>query len=68
MSRAQSVETVDRLAYSIDEAGQALGVTGRHIRNLIERGEIRSVRLGRRRVIPAEVLRELLATGEAVNA
>lgn len=68
MTAAQrSVDRVDRLAYSIDEAGEALGVTDRHIRNLIERGDIRSVKLGRRRVIPATVLEALLAGREVPN-
>ncbi len=57
-------QIVERLAWSIDEAAAAVGVTPRHMRNLIERGQIRTVRLGRRRVIPAAVLAEVLDGGD----
>jgi excisionase family DNA binding protein len=51
---------VDRLAYSPAEAAAALGCTRQHIQNLIARGELASVKLGRRRLIPRQVLTDLL--------
>lgn len=49
-----------RLAYSPTELANALGVTRVHIQNLIRRGELRSVKLGKNRLIPAAVVAELL--------
>lgn len=56
---------VIRKAWSIDETAETLGVTSRHIRNLIERGELRSVKAGRRRLIPDAVLEDFLNGGDA---
>lgn len=49
-----------RLAYGLTESAQMLGCTRQHLHNLITRGELRSVKLGRKRLIPAAVLNELL--------
>ncbi len=49
------------MAYSAREAAEAVGISERHMRNLINSGHIRTVRLGRRLLIPAEALRDLLA-------
>lgn len=62
-----TIEAVDRLAWSIEETAAAFGVTPRHIRNLIERGQLRSVTLGRRRVIPTEELNRILAGEEVAS-
>ncbi len=51
----------ERLAFSPKEAAMKLGVSERHLRGLIARDEIRTVRLGARILIPADALRELLA-------
>jgi excisionase family DNA binding protein len=53
------------LAYSPSEAAAALGCTRQHVQNLIRRGELRSVKLGRRRLIPRHVLADLLGVDEA---
>lgn len=53
----------ERLAYSTTEFAEAFGVTRTHVQNLIARGELRSVRLGRRRLIPRQVVDDLLANG-----
>ena len=50
-----------KLAYSASEAAETLGCSERHIRDMVNEGQIRVVRLGRRLLIPAEALRELLA-------
>lgn len=50
----------ERLAYSPAEAAEALGVCRQTIHNLIVRGEIRSVKIGRSRRIPAAELVRLL--------
>lgn len=46
----------DRLAFSIDEVAARLGVTKRHVFRLIERGELRRVKTGRRVLVLAEDL------------
>jgi len=52
---------VERLAYRYAEAAQAMGCCTEHIANLVKRGELRSVELGRCRVVPVEELQKLLA-------
>jgi excisionase family DNA binding protein len=49
-----------RLAYSVREAAEALGMAKQSVQNLINDGTLRSVKLGGRRVIPASALAELL--------
>ncbi len=56
---------VERLAYSPAEVAAALGCTRQHVQNLIARGELRSVKLGRRRLIARHVLTDLLGIDEA---
>lgn len=48
----------NRLALSLEEVGQVLGVSGTHIRSL--RHELPCVHLGRRTVVPVHCLREYL--------
>lgn len=46
-----------RLGYSVGETAAVLGFSERHVRNLIDRGEIPAIRFGRRILIPVESLR-----------
>lgn len=60
----------DRAALSVAEAAELLGVSERFLWSCVERGDIASVRLGRRVLLPADGLRKLLEssdgeTGEA---
>lgn len=48
---------------SIDEAAAAAGIGRSLLYNLIGRGEVRSVRVGRRRLIPSDAVAELIAGG-----
>ncbi|MEE4154363.1 MAG: helix-turn-helix domain-containing protein [Erythrobacter sp.] len=41
------------VAYNINDAAAALGLSRRSIYNLIDAGQIRKVKIGRRSVIPA---------------
>ena len=52
---------VERLAYRYAEAAQAIGCCTEHIANLVKRGELKSVQLGRCRVVPVDELQKLLA-------
>ena len=48
-------------AVSLEEARQALGVSRSMIYRMAEDGTLRTVRFGRRRLVPVHVLEELLA-------
>lgn len=63
---AQPVD-VERVAYSPAEFAAAVGCSRQHVQNLIARGELPSVKLGAKRLIPLSVLEQVLATdgGEA---
>lgn len=58
-----------RLALSVDEAAALIGVSRDLVYDLVARGEIPSVRLGRRIVVPRRALEEAMdvATTPAVN-
>ena len=57
-----STEQVQKLAYSIREACQASSLGRTTIYSLIGQGRLQAVRVGGRTVIPAESLRNLLAS------
>lgn len=55
----------DKFALSVQEAADALGgITRDHLYSLINKGQLRSVKLGRRRVIPVDAIRECLEANE----
>jgi len=63
-----------RLAVSVEEAAAMLGISRTLAYELVHRGELRAVRLGRRLVVPLKALEELVgiegdlsATEEAVT-
>ncbi len=49
---------------SVDEVAQVLGISRNHAFRCVERGEIPSVRIGRRVLIPAAFLDRLLTLDE----
>ena len=51
----------ERLGYSPAEFAAAFGCTRQHVQNLIARGELPSIKLGRLRRIPAPVVDALLS-------
>ena len=56
----QSQPLEGRLTLTVDEAAEALGVSRSTAYSLVQRGELPSVRLGRRIVVPARRLLALL--------
>ncbi len=54
----------ERLAYPIPESAHLLGISPRSVYRLIETGELRSVTLGRRRLVPAQELDRLVRAPE----
>jgi excisionase family DNA binding protein len=51
---------VEKLAYSVPEAAYALSLSPDYVWKLIYSGQLRSAKVGKRRLIPAGALKELL--------
>ena len=51
----------EKLLYTVDEAAQRLGIGRSHTYVFVLRGDIRSVKIGRSRRVPAEALDEFIA-------
>lgn len=60
MSTKQLETTPDRLTHSIDEAAHALGVGRSLIFTLLKEGKLKSIRVGKRRLIPTTELQAFL--------
>jgi excisionase family DNA binding protein len=56
MSRSISITGNARLAWSLREAAEALGVSERFLRNEIRRGRLGAIKRGRRVLVRAETL------------
>lgn len=54
--------TVPRTAYSLDEAARSLGLSRRTLYDLMDRGQLATVKLGKRRLVPATELERLVST------
>lgn len=50
-----------RLVWTVEEASRLLGISRAHAYELVARGELPHLRLGRRVVVPKHVIEELLA-------
>jgi excisionase family DNA binding protein len=50
-----------RLVWTVEEAGRLLGISRAHAYELVARGELPHLRLGRRVVVPKYAIEELLA-------
>ena len=53
-----------RLTVSVEEAASMLGISRALAYTLVNRSELPSIRLGRRRVIPLAALERVLAAGQ----
>ena len=58
------VESLPRMLVSVTEAARALGLSRSFAYELVAAGVLRSIRLGRRVLIPVAALEDLLATGD----
>lgn len=54
-----------RLAYPIPESAHLLGISPRGVYRLIESGDLRTVTLGRRRLVPADELARITTAAGA---
>lgn len=70
MNKTQPDEAVssERLVYSVSEAAELLGVSRAFAYELVARGELPVIRLGRRRLIPKVALLALTESGQAGSA
>jgi excisionase family DNA binding protein len=51
---------VARVALSVEEAAQAIGLSERYVWDLVKSGALRTKRVGRRRIVPVESLQEFM--------
>ncbi len=61
---AQTDATPTRLAYAVPESARMLGISRRGLYRLIEDGTLRTVTLGRRRLVPAAELARITRPAE----
>jgi excisionase family DNA binding protein len=61
-------QAVDRLAYSVPEALHALGIGRTAFYAAVDAGTIRTVKVGRRRLVPRSALLELLESPDGAPA
>ena len=54
--------TADRLVYSVGEAGELLGISRAFAYELVARGELPVIHLGRRRLVPRVALLALVSS------
>jgi excisionase family DNA binding protein len=57
----------DRLVYSVAEPGALLGISRAFAYELVARGELPVIRLGRRRLVPKAALSTLVSGGGSPN-
>jgi excisionase family DNA binding protein len=55
----------DRLVWTVEEAGRLLGISRAHAYELVARGELPHLRLGRRVVVPKHAIELLLARADS---
>ncbi|MEU8821832.1 helix-turn-helix domain-containing protein [Actinoplanes sp. NPDC048796] len=61
-----TVKTITRLAYTVNDAAEQLSVSRRKMYDLMEKGEIASITVGRSRRITHEALEDYLRSLRAV--
>ena len=54
----------ERLTYTVGEAAKAIGVSRNLAYELVRRGDLRIVHVGRRILVPRDAVRELLGLGQ----
>ena len=54
----------ERLTYTVGEAAKAIGVSRSLAYELVRRGDLRTVHVGRRVLVPRDVVRDFLGLGQ----
>jgi excisionase family DNA binding protein len=65
MDTTERIPKDERLVWSVEEAGRRLGISRAHAYELIARGEIPHLRLGRRLVVPKRAIEALLERADS---
>lgn len=60
-------DTAPPLAYSLDHAAALIDLSRRSLYRLIDRGELRTVKVGRRRLVPTMELERLMRAGHSAT-
>lgn len=58
---------LERLLYSIPDAADQLSVSARVLERLVADGEVSTVKIGRRRLVPAEALEDYVERVKAAS-
>ena len=53
---------MEKLTYTVEEAGELLGVSRNNIYNLVKNGRVPVIKLGKRLLVPKAALERLLAS------
>lgn len=61
-------ESLAPLSVSLSRASELVGVSRNTLRRIAKRGQLRTVRIGRRRVVPMSALMKLIGEGAADSA
>jgi excisionase family DNA binding protein len=61
-------DTVPRYAYSLDETARAINLSRSSLYELIDSGELKTVKLGRRRLVPRAELERILSPALELEA
>ena len=61
MDESEATKGQDRLVWTVEETGRLLGISRAHAYELVARGELPHLRLGRRVVVPKHAIEALLA-------
>lgn len=56
-------QDIPKIAYSVDQAARALSIGRTKVFELLKAGQLRSIKIGSRTIIPAEGLQAMLAAG-----
>jgi excisionase family DNA binding protein len=62
-AREENRKGIRPLAVSVDDAAKMLGVSSCTLRRRVADGEIRTIRLGRRVLVPMDVMERVMAAG-----
>lgn len=63
----ENIENCERLVYTIPEASELLGISHIHGYLMAKRGELPTIRLGRRIVVPKAAFEKFLENAGCVN-
>ena len=61
------MQQVQRLTYSVEEVSRILGISRSHAYKAVETGEIPSITIGHRKLVPKAVLDEILSAKSNCN-